>query len=102
MGSVSFEEGGTVSLSQLRGSGAIGQLADTVLGLERNQQAEGDKKNIVRVRVLKCRWTGETGIGGYLYYDKEHDCLKEIKKIKDFLEEIGAVEEGSEDEDVDF
>ena len=102
MGSVSFEEGGTVSLSQLRGSGAIGQLADTVLGLERNQQADGEKKNIVRVRVLKCRWTGETGIGGYLYYDKEHDCLKEIKKLKEFLEDIGAVEEGSEDEDVDF
>ena len=32
------EEGGQVSLSQLRGSGAIAQLADMVIGLERNQQ----------------------------------------------------------------
>lgn len=97
MGSVSFEEGGSVSLSQLRGSGAIGQLADTVLGLERNQQADGNKKNLVRVRVLKCRWTGETGIGGYLFYDKEHDTLQAVDRLSDYIDE----EEG-DDTCVDF
>lgn len=96
VGSVAFEEGGCVSISQLRGSGAIGQLADTILGLERNQQAEGNRKNLVRVRVLKCRWTGETGIGGYLFYDKEHDTLQDVEKISDFVND----EEG--EEDVDF
>lgn len=78
-----FEEGGTVSLSQLRGSGAIGQLADTVIGLERNQQAEGELKNVVRLRVLKCRWTGETGIAGHLFYDKQHDRLVGIERVSD-------------------
>jgi len=34
------EEGGQVSLSELRGSAAIAQLSDIVIGLERNQQAE--------------------------------------------------------------
>jgi len=34
------EEGAATSLSQLRGSGSIGQLSDIVLGLERNGQAE--------------------------------------------------------------
>lgn len=96
VGSIAFEEGGCVSLSQLRGSGAIGQLADTVLGLERNQQAEGKKKNLVRVRVLKCRWTGETGIGGYLFYDKEHDTLQAVDKLSDYIDEEG------EEENVDF
>lgn len=87
MGSVAFEEGGNVSINQLRGSGAIGQLADTILGLERNQQAEGKRKNLVRVRVLKCRWTGETGIGGYLFYDKEHDTLLGVDKISNFVDD---------------
>lgn len=98
IGSVSFEEGGSVSLSQLRGSGAIGQLADTVLGLERNQQAEGNKKNLVRVRVLKCRWTGETGIGGYLFYDKDHDTLQAVERLSDFIDD----DEEGEDTCVDF
>ena len=34
---MSHEEGAATSLSQLRGSGAIAQLSDTVIGLERNQ-----------------------------------------------------------------
>lgn len=80
----SHEEGGATSLSQLRGSGAIAQLADTVIGLERNQQADGRKKNLVRIRVLKNRWTGETGIAGYLYYDREIDQLTAVDKLSDF------------------
>ncbi len=83
--STPFEEGGTTSLSQLRGSGAIGQLADTVIGLERNQQAEGKAKNLVKLRVLKCRWTGETGIAGHLFYDKDKDNLIGAPKLKDII-----------------
>ena len=80
----SHEEGGATSLSQLRGSGAIAQLADTVIGLERNQQADGRTKNLVRVRVLKNRWTGETGIAGYLYYDRDTDHLTAVDRLTDF------------------
>lgn len=50
---MSHEEGAATSLSQLRGSGAIAQLSDTVIGLERNQQADGEQRNRVRIRVLK-------------------------------------------------
>jgi len=35
----SHEEGGKVSLAQLRGSGSLAQLSDNVIGLERDQQA---------------------------------------------------------------
>ena len=80
----SHEEGGATSLSQLRGSGAIAQLADTVIGLERNQQADGRKKNLVRIRVLKNRWTGATGIAGYLYYEREVDRLTAVDRLSDF------------------
>ena len=61
------EEGATTSLSQLRGSAAIGQLSDIVIGLERNQQDDEDP-NTTTVRVLKNRWSGETGIAGKLRY----------------------------------
>lgn len=63
------EEGAQVSLSQLRGSGAIAQLADMVIGLERNQQ--GDNPNTLTIRVLKNRFSGDTGVSGYLIYNTE-------------------------------
>lgn len=69
------EEGAQVSLSQLRGSGAIAQLSDMVIGLERNQQ--GDNPNVMTVRVLKNRFSGLTGVSGYLYYDSETGRLKD-------------------------
>lgn len=92
----SHEEGGVTSLNQLRGSSAIAQLADTVIGLERNQQAEGKEKNLVRVRLLKCRWTGETGIAGYLWFNKETERLEAVDKLSDYLNE--SVDLGDEDD----
>lgn len=76
---VAHEEGGQTHLSQLRGSHSIGQLSDTVIGGERNQQDEKNK-NILTIRVLKCRFTGDTGIAGYLHYDKESGRFKEGEK----------------------
>jgi len=69
------EEGGQTSLSQLRGSAAIAQLSDMVLGLERNQQ--GDDPNLSLVRVLKNRFSGETGEACHLRYDKVTGRLSE-------------------------
>ncbi len=69
------EEGAHTSLSQLRGSAAIAQLSDTVIGVERDQQDE-DKKHISTLRVLKCRWNGQTGVAGELAYDPKTGRLK--------------------------
>ena len=60
-------DGAKVSLGQLRGSQAISQLSDTVLVLERNQQAEDDLSTL---RVLKNRYSGETGVATTLKFDK--------------------------------
>lgn len=70
------EEGAPTSLAQLRGSAAIAQLSDMVLGLERNQQ---DPKNAhqVAIRILKNRYTGETGVSTVLAYDGETGRLQE-------------------------
>jgi len=62
------EDGAQTSLSQLRGSAAIGQLSDMVIGLERDQQ-DTDNPHVSHVRVLKNRWSGETGLCCSLLYD---------------------------------
>ena len=63
------EEGRPVTATDLRGSGGLRQLSDTIIAVERNQQ--GAHPNLIRFRLLKCRFTGETGIAGYMEYDKE-------------------------------
>lgn len=79
------EEGAKTSLSQLRGSAAIGQLSDMVIGLERNQQS--DNPNVTTLRILKNRFSGETGLAGYLNYDRETGRLSET--TGDFVDETG-------------
>ena len=73
------EEGREVSLAHLRGSQSIGQLSDAVIALERNQQSQDPTEaNTTTVRILKNRYTGETGIATYLFYDKETGRMSEI------------------------
>jgi len=62
------EEGARVSLGQLRGSASIAQLSDTVIALERDQQSGSEHSDTI-VRVLKNRYSGETGIACRLRYD---------------------------------
>ncbi len=64
----SHEEGGQVSLSHLRGSGSIAQLSDICIGMERDQQDE-DSKFVTRLRVIKNRYTGDTGLANAVRYD---------------------------------
>tara|TARA_B100000925_G_scaffold139787_1_gene104777 strand:- start:266 stop:631 length:366 start_codon:yes stop_codon:yes gene_type:complete len=64
----SHEEGGRVSLGQLRGSHSIAQLSDSVIALERDQQGEADA-NLTTLRVLKNRFSGEVGVATQLSYD---------------------------------
>ncbi len=64
------EEGGRVSLNQVRGSGGISNHADGVIGYERNTQAEDPAaQTVTTMRLLKWRHTGKTGVGCYTQYD---------------------------------
>ena len=68
------EDGKQVTLSDLRGSGSIAQLSDFVIGLERDQQSDGETD----VRVLKARYKGSsTGLAGRLFYDSDTGRLQE-------------------------
>lgn len=86
---VPFEQGGTISLDDLRGSGSLKQIPDTILAIERDQQAqEEDKKNLLKIRILKCRFTGNTGIAGYLRFNKSTNTLQEVDPL-DIKEDKG-------------
>jgi twinkle protein len=73
------EEGASTSLAQLRGSGAIAQLSDIVIGLERNGQAtDMIERNTTHVRVLKNRFSGYTGGAGNILYNGNTGRMLEI------------------------
>jgi twinkle protein len=73
------DEGDRITLSDLRGSGSLAQIADYVFALERNRQHSDERiSNTTCVRVLKNRKTGQCGIGSALYYDKRTSRLQDI------------------------
>jgi twinkle protein len=78
------EDGKQVTLSDLRGSGSIAQLSDFVIGLERDQQSDGE----TNIRVLKARYKGSsTGLAGSLFYDTGTGRLRECGAIQSSGEE---------------
>jgi twinkle protein len=82
----SLEEGGKTHLNLLRGSRAIGQLSDVVLGFERDQQSP-EAKNKTVVRILKNRMVGITGVYAHLNYDSKTGRLTETSEANAFAEE---------------
>ena len=74
----SLEDGAATSLGMLRGSAAIAQLSDAVIGAERNSQAEDEEeRNTTKLRVLKNRLSGKTGPAGRLVYNEDTGRLTE-------------------------
>ena len=59
-----------------------------MIALERNQQAENpDEANITKVRVLKSRYTGDTGMACSLKYDTDTGRLHEVTEEETFSNE---------------
>lgn len=75
-GKQGHEEGVQTSLSHLRGSHSLAQLSDAVIGFERDQQNEMSN-NLMTARILKNRYSGETGVACDLLYNKETGRLSE-------------------------
>jgi twinkle protein len=75
-----FNNGREVSLGHLRGSASIAQLSDSVIALERDQQADDPSlANVVKVRILKNRYCGTLGVACHLFYNKETGRIKQIQ-----------------------
>ena len=69
----------SLSLSDIRGSGAPAALSDAVIGLERAFDENKEPiPNTVRVNIMKNRYTGETSHdAGSIYFNRETGCLEE-------------------------
>jgi twinkle protein len=88
-GNKGHENGIEVAMSHLRGSNGIGQISDCVIALERNQQSDDPVESATtRLRILKSRYTGETGLAGHLLYDKDTGRLSEtfVEEDKEEIE----------------
>jgi twinkle protein len=78
-GNQGHEDGQAVSLSQLRGSGAIAQLSDAVITLERNSMsADATERHTTKVAVAKNRYSGLTGPACDLRYDVDSGRMFEV------------------------
>lgn len=92
----SYNEGRTVALSDLRGSGSLEQLSDAVVALERDQQADGEEANVSHIRILKNRPLGITGEAGDCRYDTQTGRLYPLSPFEK------AASEETEDEETPF
>jgi len=73
------ENGREVTLSHLRGSASIAHLSDAVIALERDQQADDPiEANTTTIRILKNRYTGDTGVACHLHYDSDTGRMTQI------------------------
>lgn len=80
-GNAGHEDGQAVSLSQLRGSGAIAQLSDAVITLERNSMAQDDnERHQTKVSVAKNRYNGYTGPACTLKYNMDTGRMMEMQE----------------------
>jgi twinkle protein len=68
-GDKGHEDGASVRLGQLRGSHAIAQLSDIVIGVQRHD--DDHLVDSIELIVLKNRWSGDRGSGGLLRYDRQ-------------------------------
>jgi len=84
------EDGAAVSLSQLRSSHSLAQLADAAIGLQKDP--DDPDSDIRLVRVLKNRFSGQIGDAGTLIYNRETGRLEEF--------ELAALLNSEGDEDI--
>lgn len=63
------EEGGEISINEIRGSGGIANYSMSIFGYERNQQ--GERPDLTRIRILKNRFVGWTGVADVLQWDEQ-------------------------------
>ncbi|KAB2662756.1 AAA family ATPase [Brucella tritici] len=64
-----FEEGGQISLKNIRGSAGVANFSMGVHAYERNQQ--GERPDLTRTRILKNRHVGRTGVADTLMWHED-------------------------------
>lgn len=58
----SFEDGGSIDMDALKGSGSLKQVSAQIIALSRNLNHEDEaERHKIKLSVLKCRFSGNTG-----------------------------------------
>ena len=87
------EDGKEVSLAHLRGSQSIAQLSDGVVAMERDQQSDDPNvANTTTIRVLKNRYSGDTGAACHLFFNNDTGRLTEVDSLGSNEEEDNDLE----------
>jgi twinkle protein len=77
-----FEEGRLPTIDDIKGSGSIKQISFDIIGFARNMIAENAvERNTIKLRVLKCRYTGQTGDAGATFYEYDTNRLRHTDLI---------------------
>jgi twinkle protein len=78
-GAKAAEEGGDISLDDIKGSGSLKQVPDVIIAKKRNQQDDDARaRNRSQLKVLKVRRGGKTGPADVLLYDEKTGRLKPV------------------------
>ena len=78
----SFEEGSRITMQDLRGSGALASVPNTVVALERDRQnPEVKTANTTTVRVLKNRLDGRSGVASAIYFNHDSGRMEETEFV---------------------
>lgn len=84
-----YEEGERITIQDLRGSGSLASVPNTVIAMERNRQHHNETiANTSTIRVLKNRFTGATGVATAVEFDKDTGRLNEVDFVIDTEGEI--------------
>lgn len=90
-GEKDWSEGRKITMADLRGTGALAQLASAVIGVERDSTSEN---SLVRctstIRVIKNRFAGKTGVACALRYNEETGEVRELTE-EELQAEAGEV-----------
>ena len=77
-----FEEGSRITMQDLRGSGALASVPNTVVALERDRQATDERvANTTTVRVLKNRLDGKSGVASAIHFNHNSGRMEETEFV---------------------
>jgi twinkle protein len=77
----SFEEGIMPTVDDIRGSGSIKQISHDIVAFARNIASDEEQnRNIISLKVLKSRYTGNTGPAGAVKYIPDTGRLEAINE----------------------
>lgn len=80
----SFEEGKLPSMDDIRGSGSTKQIAFDIISFARNLTGDSEEeRNTIKVRILKSRYSGLTGMVPGAIYDYPTGRLKPVDTFED-------------------